>query len=551
MKGFCMFLILIELITKLNQIQNISEYNKENKLFIGIYRINSISNNKHFKIKNNHLLLSDFELTYFRLIHIENNLYYIESSYNTRRLGVNNNNKIIIYSKKQFFENQKIIWKLIKINNSEYLIQNTYNQKYIEQNNNILLCSHNYSYFSYSNLNNIQININFIFHFLKLFEEGIIRGKYFKYINSEPIDIVIKYIDLTDKQLNRKGINQIYKDFDNEELKYSIRSILENIPWIRNIYILMPNKKVKFLKSIEYISDKILYINDKDFLGYDSANIFAFTFNLYKLEKFGVSKNFIYMEDDFFIGNKLKKYDFFYYDESLKKVLPFILNFHFYELNRYYILQEYEKFFKIKDSIIPQSREAWWFSEYITEIFFLENLQIYNINKSGMIEFKQKEANKSLEQTVISANFTHNAIPENLDDLKEVYNSIQNYKYINETLFSNERNILTLNQPHFVVLFQLNIKHKKVHSIPYRYIEIEKINKIKLNYKLFVINTGGNHKPTNRHYKLQKKIMEKRFPFQSKYEINKKCIYDLIYINNYILILKFFIILNFIKLYNN
>ena len=57
-----MFLILIELLTKLNQIQNISEYNKENKVFVGIYRINSISNNKHFKIKNNHLLLSDFEL---------------------------------------------------------------------------------------------------------------------------------------------------------------------------------------------------------------------------------------------------------------------------------------------------------------------------------------------------------------------------------------------------------------------------------------------------------------------------------------------------------
>ena len=145
--------------------------------------------------------------------------------------------------------------------------------------------------------NDILINKNFLFLFLKLYEEGDIK-KHLKIINKEPIDIVIKYIDLTDNNLNRIGINQMYKDQDNEELKYAIRSILKYIPWIRKIFILMPNDKVKFFKSVEEIKYKIIYIKDKDFLGYDSANIYAFTFNLYKLENFGVSKNFIYMEDD-------------------------------------------------------------------------------------------------------------------------------------------------------------------------------------------------------------------------------------------------------------
>ena len=139
-----------------------------------------------------------------------------------------------------------------------------------------------------------------------------------KNIQKEPIDIVIKYIDLIDKTLNRFGIKQIYKDHDNEELKYSIRSIITYIPWVRKIHILMPNTKVRFFKSFEEIQYKINYINDKDFLGFESANIFAFTFNLYKLEKFGVTKNFIYMEDDFFIGKPLKKTDFFYYDGKKK-----------------------------------------------------------------------------------------------------------------------------------------------------------------------------------------------------------------------------------------
>ena len=87
----------------------------------------------------------------------------------------------------------------------------------------------------------------------------------------------------------------------------------------------MPNKKVRFLKEIEEIKEKIIYIKDRDLLGYESANIYAFTFNLYKLEKFGISKNFILMEDDFFIGKSLKKYDFFYYEEKKQKVFPYVL----------------------------------------------------------------------------------------------------------------------------------------------------------------------------------------------------------------------------------
>ena len=94
---------------------------------------------------------------------------------------------------------------------------------------------------------------------------------------------------------------------------------------------------------------------------------------------------------------------------------------------------------------------------------------------------------------------------ENIDDLNNIFKEIQKYKYINETLFSRERNILTLNQPHFYNLYQLNIRHRKVHSIPYKYYAVELINKVKLKDPLFVINTGGNHIPLIRHFKFQKK----------------------------------------------
>ena len=41
---------------------------------------------------------------------------------------------------------------------------------------------------------------------------------------------ISNYIDLSDKTLNREGIKQINKDEDNEELRYSVRSILKYIP---------------------------------------------------------------------------------------------------------------------------------------------------------------------------------------------------------------------------------------------------------------------------------------------------------------------------------
>ena len=48
---------------------------------------------------------------------------------------------------------------------------------------------------------------------------------------------------------------------------------------------------------------------------------------------------------------------------------------------------------------------------------------------------------------------------------------------------------------------------------------MESIKKAKLNKALFVINTGGNHIPLKREYRIQKRIMNKRFPQPTKYEI--------------------------------
>ena len=486
--------------------------------------INSCSNKLYFTIKNDILEFSSTQ-TNFMLIPNKLNSYYLISRGRSKIIGVDNKNKIFLFDKNKKFNDSQTLWNLIKIKRNRYLIQSNYNRKYLEEYKNNLVFGNNEEIYIINNDN--KIKKNFLFNLIKIFEYDEFGKKYFKLFKKEPIDIIIKYIDLMDRTLNRSGIKQIYKDQDNEELRYSIRSILQYIPWVRKIFIIMPNEKVKFFKSYDEIQEKIKYIKDKDLLGFESANILSFFFNLHKMENFGLSKNYIYMDDDYFIGNILKKSDFFYFDERKKKIFPYLLTTKFFRINESFILNEFYNMNKKKDFIHPHSSEGFWLGLFITEKYFFENYKL----------------------PLLCTEFTHNAISENIDDLKIIFEMAKKYEYFKETLFSKERFIMTLNHQHFYNLYQLNIKNEKVHPIKRSYILVEKIKNFNLNIPLFVINTGGNHRPLNRQNKILQKILSKRFPFRTKYEINYKN--EIKYFNYnkiYFIILKYLLLFNLLKI---
>ena len=464
-----------------------------NKIKEGVYKISSSLKEYHVNYQDNKLLISNSH-EYFKFINIKLNIYFIELWTKDKILGVNENDEIFFYNKNENTNNtSQISWKLIQINKNKYLIQNIYNNKYLKVNNKKHLYLSDVSHFY---LDIIESNLKF--NLIKLFEENKIENEYIKLIEDEPIDIVTKYIDLTDKELNMQGIKFIPKDKDNEELRYSIRSILKYIPWVRHIYILMPNEKVKYFKNSSEISEKIKYIKDKDLIGFDSANIYSFLFKLFEMEKYGLSKNFIYMEDDYFIGKSLNKTDFFYYEKNNKKIVPYLVNSKFDEINKFKTLSEYNNLFKERNIINPHSYRGWLFNVMCAEKFFIENYKI----------------------PLIRPEFTHNAIPLNIDNLKEIFEVIQKYKYINETLYSKQRENLGLNFQHIYNLYQLNLKNRKVHPIPYKYLSVGKLNISDLDVELFVINTGGDYNPTKQQFQEELKIMKERFPYKTKYEID-------------------------------
>ena len=91
-----------------------------------------------------------------------------------------------------------------------------------------------------------------------MFEEVHNSKEDIELIENEPIDVLIKYIDLTNVTNEIKEIQQLNKNKSNDELKYCVRSILKNIPWIRKIFILMPNKEVSFFIDYELIKELLI-----------------------------------------------------------------------------------------------------------------------------------------------------------------------------------------------------------------------------------------------------------------------------------------------------
>ncbi|WP_052283173.1 stealth family protein [Kluyvera genomosp. 1] len=137
-----------------------------------------------------------------------------------------------------------------------------------------------------------------------------------------PVDVVYTWVDNNDIKWLEKINNYNVKNkerlgrystdkarFDNHnEIFYSIKSVLINMPWVRNIFIVTDNQ----IPDVLYLSSKIKVVDHHDII--DEA--FLPTFNshvieahLHKIE--GLSENFIYFNDDVFAARPLTASHFF------------------------------------------------------------------------------------------------------------------------------------------------------------------------------------------------------------------------------------------------
>lgn len=155
--------------------------------------------------------------------------------------------------------------------------------------------------------------------------EGGVESPYF------PVDIVYTWVDGNDlnwqKKKNRftgenvflpKEANVASRFRENEELRFSLRSILLNASWVRNIYIVtdnqIPNWYQAFDERVQFISHEDIFLNENDLPTFNSHAIEA---NLHRIK--GLSEHFLYFNDDFFLRSPVDPSDFFSRDGTKTK----------------------------------------------------------------------------------------------------------------------------------------------------------------------------------------------------------------------------------------
>ena len=139
------------------------------------------------------------------------------------------------------------------------------------------------------------------------------------------IDVVYTWVDQNDPErieYQKKLLNKTDKNLESgrysniEELKYSIRSLEQNCPWVRNIYIVVKdgqnpafidfsNPNIKLIKHSEIMPPSAL----------PTFNSLAIELCIHKIK--GLSDYYVYMNDDFFIMKPTKISEFIDFNNNV------------------------------------------------------------------------------------------------------------------------------------------------------------------------------------------------------------------------------------------
>ena len=141
-------------------------------------------------------------------------------------------------------------------------------------------------------------------------------------LNETPIDLVYLWVDGNDINWQKKRAQyqqqtencdpqaiDTCRFYNNDELKYSLRSVEKNIPWINRIFVITDEQTPAWLNTNH---PKIRIVDHKEIIPADKLPLFNST----ALEMFipfipELSEHFLYANDDTFVWNSTDKEFFF------------------------------------------------------------------------------------------------------------------------------------------------------------------------------------------------------------------------------------------------
>ena len=170
----------------------------------------------------------------------------------------------------------------------------------------------------------------------------------FWYHYNSPVDVVITWVDGEDAEWNRtrdkykkdKQDNRNVRFKNVNELYLCLKGITTYLPWVRNIYLVTarpqrPTYLTKEFPNVKVVHHDEIYTDQSCLPTFNSLSIETQLHNIP-----GLSENFIYFNDDCFIGKPLPKS--FFFTEFGRPI-----HYNRYLLNKY-VIQTYSKMRNVK-----------------------------------------------------------------------------------------------------------------------------------------------------------------------------------------------------------
>ena len=305
------------------------------------------------------------------------------------------------------------------------------------------------------------------------------------------IDVVYNYAEINADKSNPKNVS-------NGELRYSLRSVFKYLPFVRKIWIIMPNKSISFLDGT---NDKITYVNDSQIVDGSTRNSTVKEWQMWKLLELGCSENIIYFNDDYFIGQPCTE-DVFFNPTNGKPYVPIVFKTH-----------------QLNHNVIEMTKQK-WHSRTTDDDFRRHTGNSHMIQRFNSIAFVSSLVPDGKLQWHMSRTFFHNACGVNLNDAKTLYDlMMQKYNH-KEFIRSVERGRYDLQWQEAYWSYCYNVLGYKGKGFMFGFYEFPSWTLPKSLPTVFCINTSGTYPKLSTHDVIHfVREMEKHYPDPIKGEI--------------------------------
>ena len=116
--------------------------------------------------------------------------------------------------------------------------------------------------------------------------------------------------DISGNKMQGSVKNESNRFRDNDELRYSLRSLIRYAPWVRRVYIVTNGQVPQWLDTehprLQIVTHQEIFLNEAHLPTFSSPAIEA---HLHRIK--GLSEHFLYFNDDVFLGKQISPDDFF------------------------------------------------------------------------------------------------------------------------------------------------------------------------------------------------------------------------------------------------